>query len=110
MNCFSLAEGTEQFEIGCEFDDLPKALVLDENAQTSLAQEYLLNAEGALEIVKTFKANTGKLERTSIRCQHPADEALAGLLSLKVADLKKLGEQQGVAEQVADKRVASQWR
>ncbi len=110
MNCFSLAAGAEQFEIACEFDDLPEALVLDENAQTSLAQEYLLNAEGALEIVKTFKASTGKLERTSIRCQHPADEALAGLLSLKMADLKKLGEQQGVAEQVADKRVASQWR
>jgi len=23
MNCFSLAEGAEQFEIACEFDDLP---------------------------------------------------------------------------------------
>ncbi|MBK5009781.1 AAA family ATPase [Pseudomonas sp. S60] len=110
INCFSLAEGAEQFEIACEFDDLPGALVLDENAETSLAQEYLLNAEGALEIVKTFKANTGKLERTVIRCQHPADEALAGLLSLKMAELKKLGEQHGIADQVADKRVASQWR
>lgn len=110
INCFSLAEGAEQFEIACEFDDLPGALVLDENAETSLAQEYLLNAEGALEIVKIFKANTGKLESTVIRCQHPADEALAGLLSLKMAELKKLGEQHGIADQVADKRVASQWR
>ncbi|SFA65502.1 AAA family ATPase [Metapseudomonas otitidis] len=110
MNCFSLAEGAEQFEIACEFDGLPEALVLDENAETSLTHEYLLNAEGALEIVKTFKASTGKLERTAIRCEHPNDEVLAGLLSLKMADLRKLGEQQGVAEQVADKRVASQWR
>lgn len=110
MNCFSLAEGAEQFEIACEFDDLPGALVLDEDAETSLAQEYLLNADGALEVVKIFKSNTGKLERTAIRCQHPADKALAGLLSLKMAELKKLGEQHGVAEQVADKRVASQWR
>lgn len=110
MNCFSLDEGTEQFEIACEFDDLPEALVLDENAETSLAQEYLLNADGALEIVKTFKASTGKLDRTAICCQHPADEGLAGLLSLKMAELKKLGEQHGIADQVADKRVASQWR
>lgn len=110
MNCFSLAEGAEQFEIACEFDGLPEALVLDEDAETSLAQEYLLNAGGALEIVKTFKASTGKLERTAIRCQHPADAELATLLSLKMADLKKLGEQQGIADQVADKRVASQWR
>lgn len=110
MNCFSLAEGAEQFEIACEFDDLPGALVLDEDAQTSLAQEHLLNVDGALEIVKSFKAATGKLERTAIRCEHPADKELAGLLSLKMPELKKLGEQRGVAEQVADKRIASQWR
>ncbi|MNZ56321.1 recombination protein F [compost metagenome] len=110
MNCFSLAEGIEQFDIACEFDGLPEALVLDENAETSLAQEYLLNAEGALEIVKTFKASTGKLERTAIRCQHPVDAELATLLGRKMAELKKLGEQRGVVDQVADKRVASQWR
>jgi len=110
MNCFSLAEGAEQFEITCEFDDLPDALVLDENVETTLTQEYLLNADGALEIVKTYKAATGKVERTTIRCQHPADQALSTLLSLKMADLKKLGEQRGVADAVADKRVASLWR
>ncbi|ARP92508.1 OLD family endonuclease [Bordetella genomosp. 9] len=110
MNCFSLAEGFEQFEIACEFDSLPNTLVLDENAETTLAQEYLLNAEGALEIAKTFKASTGKLERTAIRCQHPADADLAKLLGLKIADLKQLGEQLGVTAQVADKRVASLWR
>lgn len=110
MNCFSLAEGAEQFEISCEFDGLPEAIVLDENAETSLAQEYLLNEKGALEIVKTFKASTGKLERTAIRCQHPTDAELATLLSLKITDLKKLGERRGIADQVGDKRVASQWR
>lgn len=110
MNCYSLQEGAEQFEIACVFDELPEALVLDENAETSLSQEYLLNAEGALEIVKTFKATTGKLERTAIRCQHPADPVLSALLSLKMAELKKLGEQRGVTEAVADKRVASLWR
>lgn len=110
MNCFSLEEGAEQFEITCVFDDLPDSLVLDENVETSLAQEYLLNSQGALEIVKTFKAATGKLERTAIRCQHPSDPVLSTLLSLKMAELKKVGEQRAVAEAVADKRVASLWR
>ena len=110
MNCFTLAGGAEQFEIACEFDGLPDALVLDENAETSLAQEYLLNADGALEIVKTFNSTAGKLIRTAIRCQHPSDAELATLLSLKIADVKKLGEKRGIADQVADKRVASQWR
>lgn len=110
MNCFSLKAGAEQFEIACIFDDLPEALILDEKVQTSLAQEYLINIDGDFEIVKTFKATTGKLERTSIRCNHPADELLGTLLSMKIADLKKLGEQRGVADVVADKRVASFWR
>ena len=110
MNCFSLEEGAEQFEITCVFDDLPDSLVLDENVETSLAQEYLLNSQGALEIVKTFKAATGKLERTAIHCQHPSDPVLSTLLSLKMAELKKVGEQRAVAEAVADKRVASLWR
>lgn len=110
MNCFSLKAGAEQFEITCIFDDLPEALILDEKVQTSLAQEYLINIDGDFEIVKTFKATTGKLERTSIRCNHPADELLGTLLSMKIADLKKLGEQRGVADVVADKRVASFWR
>lgn len=110
MNCFTLGDGAEQFEIACEFDALPETLVLDENAESSLAREYLLNAVGALEIVKTFKASSGKLERTAILCQHPNDEVLAGLLSLKMDALKKLGGQRGIAEQVADQRVASHWR
>lgn len=110
INCFSLQEGAEQFEIACVFDDLPEALVLDENVQTSLSQEYLLNTDGDLEIVKIFKASTGKLERTVIRCEHPTDQLLSSLLSLKMAELKTQGAQRGVTEMVADKRVASLWR
>lgn len=110
MNCFSLSNGLDQFEIACEFDDLPSAIVLDENAETSLAQECLLNSDGALEIVKTFKASTGKHERTAIRCMHPADSELATLLGLKISDLRKLGDQHGVTDQVSDKRVAAHWR
>lgn len=110
MNCFSLRHGAEQFEIACEFDELPEAIVLDENVETSLSQEYLLNAEGVLEIVKTFKASSGKLERTAIRCLHPSDQVLSTLLSLKMPELKKLGEQRSSADAVSDKRVASLWR
>ena len=110
MNCFSSRAGEEKFEIACEFDELPESLILDENVETTLEQELLLNGEGALEIVKTFKAATGKHERTSIRCQHPAEAPLNSLLSKKIADLRSLGEQMGVVDAVADRRVASLWR
>jgi predicted ATP-dependent endonuclease of OLD family len=107
VNCFS---GADQFEIACVFDDLPTSLVIDENVETTLTDEHLLNVDESLEIVKTFKASSGKLEKTAIRCQHPSHEPLNNLLGLKMVDLKKLGEQLGVAESVTDKRVASLWR
>ena len=107
INCFS---GADKFEITCEFDDLPPYLVIDENVETTLNEEYLLNADGNLEIVKIFKASSGKMEKTVIRCQHPSTEPLNNLLALKITELRKAGEQLGVADTVTDKRVASQWR
>lgn len=111
MNCFRLAEGENQFEIACEFDELPESLVLDENVQTTLSEEFLLNSDGCFEVVKIFKANTlGKPDKTFICCQHPSEKGLNNLLGLKMDDLKKLGKEHDVESTVADKRVASQWR
>lgn len=76
-----------------------------------LRQELLDNnqLEGIVSLPSgLFKPYAGV--SIAIRCQHLADEALAGLLSLKMTDLKKLGGQVGVAERVADQRVAFQWR
>lgn len=111
MNCFRLEAGDTHFEIACEFDELPENLVLDENAETTLADELLLNAEGGFEVVKTFKATTsGKPDKTFIRCLHPSEEGLNNLLGLKMAELKKLGKDRGVEGEVEDKRIASLWR
>jgi len=111
MNCFRLQAGDTYFEIACEFDELPERLILDEDVETSLADELLLNENGCLEIAKIFKATTsGKPDRTYIRCQHPSDEALNNLLGTKMADLKSLGRARGVEGNVADQRVASLWR
>lgn len=111
MNCFRLAEGASHFEIACEFDELPENLILDEQVETTLADEYLLNSDGNFEVVKTFKATTsGKPDKTYIRCEHPSDEGLDNLLGLKIGDLKALGKKSGVEETVPDKRVASYWR
>ncbi len=107
VNCFSNADF---FEITCEFYDLPLSFILDENVETTLMNEYLLNANGNFEIVKIFKASTGKLDKTFIRCEHPSDENLSNLLGLKIVELKKLGEQLGVSDAVLDKRVSSLWR
>lgn len=111
MNCFCLAAGESQFEIACEFDELPNSLILDENVETNLSTELLLNSEDNLEIVKIFKATTsGKPDKTFIRCLHPSANDLKNLLGLKITELRDLGTRIGVQDAVADQRVASYWR
>lgn len=76
-------------EIACRFDDLPNALTLDAQSQTTLGAEYLLTENGELEIVKRYdcKSKTVKVE-TFARARHPSDKGLSDLLRLKNPDLK----------------------
>src|SRR5688572_21664982 len=44
----------------CEFDELPDTLVLDEDYETTLAAEHLLNSRHRLEIHKKFSGHLQK--------------------------------------------------
>jgi len=78
--------GSKEITIGCEFEDLPDGLVLDETATTTLKDEYLLNERGCLEIHKVFDCGTSKVKESVFAlAHHPRDE----LLVLKNAELKK---------------------
>lgn len=86
----------EEVVIGCVFTDLPSEIVLDASSGTSLAEEHLLNADGALEIHKVYncanKAITPSIYAMAI---HPTAEGAGDLLQLKHTDLntrlKELG-------------------
>lgn len=107
----SVNTNDERFYISCIFDQLPTAIILDENIETTLAKEYLLNNDSDFEIKKTYKIGaTAKLETTTISCIHPTEESINGLLSKKISELKALGKAKGVDGDVADQRVSSQWR
>lgn len=85
--------------IGAIFTDLPAELDLDAGAQTTLAVEHLLNADGALEIFKIYNCSvSGKVPSPKIfaRAMHPSAADVAGLLQKKNADLKKLVKDAGV--------------
>jgi len=83
--------------IGCVFSDLPASVVIDENASTSLEDEYLLNADGNLEIIRVFDTGTKKISSsTYARALHPSTGKYDDLLILKNADLKKRMESLGV--------------
>jgi len=87
-------------EISCIFSDLPTSLVIDTTCPTTLKDEYLLNSEGNLEIKKVFAATAAKpKEKIFIVCDHPSEENVKDLLTLKRTELKARATSIGVPEE-----------
>lgn len=68
--------------IGCTFDVAPDApdapVVLDDSSPTTLADEYLLNEDGRLEIIKEWDCGASKLApKVFVRAYHPGVDAYA---------------------------------
>lgn len=81
-------EGNTEMKISIVFDDLPTTLTIDSTNPTTLADEYLLNSESCLEIIKKYP-NAGK-EKVFIKANHPTNSTCSDLLLKKNTDLKKL--------------------
>jgi len=88
---------SQTVEITCEFSDLPEKIIIDACAETSLQDEFLLNSNGNLEIKKCYDTRQSKIKpEVFFVCNHPSNENLADLLSLKSTDLKKRAQTLGV--------------
>lgn len=97
--CVSHNENDNEIDITCIFSNLPKEIVLDSSAKTSLKDEYLLNNENLLEIKKTFKCTGAKPKvSTYIICNHPSNENCNDLLLLKLSTLKKKAKELEIDE------------
>ncbi len=80
-----------EVRIGCIFTELPRSLVLDVNAETSLADEYLLNSDGNLEIHRIWTITNGRKSESIVAiANHPTATNVSGLLQKKNSDLKKI--------------------
>ncbi len=79
---------SQEIEIAVVFNHLPDYLVLDHSYKTTLKDEYLLNQDGFLEVVKKYP-NAGK-SKVFVRANHPTGEHVKDLLSAKNSDLKKI--------------------
>lgn len=79
---------SQEIEISVVFDHLPNQLVLDHSYKTTLKDEYLLNENGFLEVVKKYP-NAGK-PRVFVRANHPTGENVKELLSKKNGELKAI--------------------
>ncbi|MCD6104955.1 MAG: ATP-binding protein [Thermosipho sp. (in: Bacteria)] len=81
-------EGNTEIRISVVFEDLPESLTIDSTNPTSLVDEYLLQSDGSLEIIKKYP-NAGK-EKVFIKANHPTNTNCSNLLFKKNAQLKKL--------------------
>ena len=79
----------EEYEtvISICFCDLPDKVVIDSSVETSLMDEYLLNENKELEIVKKFQ--NGGAAKVYIKASHPTNKSCEDLLLKKNSDLKK---------------------
>ena len=85
-------------EITCEFNDLPASLILDAQAETSLADEFLLTKTGTLTIRKVFDTTTSRpKEEVSVSAYHPTSDQYSDLLALTNTNLKKRLTELGIA-------------
>ena len=96
----------------CEFSDLPSSIVIDDANPTSLAQEYLLNSEGRLEIHKTYSGHLAspKLMHIAANAVHPSADGVSDLLQLKNAGLRKRATELGIDLSGVDPKVNAQLR
>ena len=96
----------ELVRITCEFDQLPKELIVDTDYPTSLSDEFLLNGNKNLEIRKTFNGSLVNPKITSIEAiaEHPTVEGFNDLLLLKRPELNTRADALGVDLKGIDKR------
>ncbi len=92
--------------IGCVFDDLPETLIIDEAAETTLQDEFLINENGFLEIHKYYDCTKTRISDTTyIRAVHPHGDSIGDLLSLRNSDLKERAKDRGIDISGIDRRL-----
>lgn len=101
VNVESRQKGDVDIEIGACFSDLPDKLILDATNETSLGNEYLLNEDGELEIIKQYH-NAGKA-KVYIFAVHPSNPECSDLLQKSNRDLKKRLDELQLTDEHIDK-------
>lgn len=81
-------EENTEIKISVVFANFPESLTIDTSNPTNLANEYLLNQDGDLEIIKKYP-NAGN-EKVFIKACHPTNLNCSELLLKKNSDLKKM--------------------
>ncbi len=70
VNILEAQEGNQDTIISVCFKELPESVVIDTTVETSLQSEYMVNAEGYLEVIKKYK--NGGAPKVFIKANHPS--------------------------------------
>lgn len=94
INKSALNNGDKDIYITAIFSDLPSNIVIDVTNETSFEDEYLLNKDGYLEVIKKYSnAGTAKV---FIKANHPTNPQCADLLLKKITDYRKIVQQNNI--------------
>lgn len=88
INKSALEEGDKDIFITAVFTDLPDLITIDATNPTTFENEYLLNSNGRLEIIKKYP-NAGTV-KVFIKANHPTNSKCSDLLLKKITDYKKI--------------------
>lgn len=83
----------KEIQISCLFSECYEDIVLDSARKTSLAQEYLLNNDGLLEIRKVWNCSKEKIGSSDLRVYINAYYPKINekpLINMKISELKKI--------------------
>ncbi|MCK9984181.1 MAG: putative ATP-dependent endonuclease of the OLD family [Azoarcus sp.] len=97
-------------EMTCIFRDLQTSLVVDSDATISPQNEYLLNADGYLEITKRFSGASPKCEEVLVKAMHPSADRFNDLFSLSIAQLRRRAQDLGIGLEGVNQTVKSALR
>lgn len=88
INVDNKDNGDNEIRISVTFEDFPEELTLDATNVTNLKDEYLLNSDGNLEILKKYP-KAGK-EKVFLKANHPSNSNCSNLFLKKNTELKRI--------------------
>ena len=78
------------------FKVFPAKITIDSSHKTNLQNEFLLNKDGELEVIKRYSSK-GLKEQVYLSAYHPSDQNCSDLYTKKSSDLKKIIKDAGIA-------------
>lgn len=88
VNIENNRSGNQETCISVIFKNLPDEIIIDSSVTTRLKDEFLLNADSKLEIIKKY--NNGGSSKVFIKALHPSNANCKDLLLKKNEELKKI--------------------